>query len=214
MKEGKVIKIMRRERRELVGVVQSVRVELALFQRCAFSSSELRVCVFFLASLVCRGVRQPEAAISSLSLLSTSVNLIQKSLTRSFVLCPTLRSHFWCLDFLVMSPVCSSSFPQLGFNQCYQVLRVTAGYLRPVADPLLGTTARNMLQHTFTWRRRHSCAHTDIHSQQFPAGNQTRDNLFCHTLISTSLPLFSASCYSLFFFFLPGFSSSTQRQHL
>lgn len=53
-----------------------------------------------------------------------------------------------------------------------------------------------MLQHTFTWRRRHSCAHTDIHSQRFPAGNQTRDNLFCHTLISTSLPLFPVSCYS------------------
>lgn len=38
---------MRRQRRELVGVVQSVRGELALFQRCGFSSSELRVCVFF-----------------------------------------------------------------------------------------------------------------------------------------------------------------------
>lgn len=46
MKEGKVIKIMRRERRESVGVVQFVRVELALFQRCGFSSSELRVCFF------------------------------------------------------------------------------------------------------------------------------------------------------------------------
>lgn len=74
MKGEKVIKIMRRQRRELVGVVQSVRGELALFQRCGFSSSELRVCVFFLASLACRGVREPEAAISSLSLLSTSFN--------------------------------------------------------------------------------------------------------------------------------------------
>lgn len=46
-----------------------------------------------------------------------------------------------------------------------------------------------MLQHTFTMRRRHSCANTDTHSQRFPVGNQTRDNLFCHTLISTSLTL-------------------------
>lgn len=36
----KVIIIMRRQRREWVGVVQSVRGELALFQRCSFSSSD------------------------------------------------------------------------------------------------------------------------------------------------------------------------------
>lgn len=55
----------------------------------------------------------------------------------------------------------------------------------------------------------------DIHSRQFPAGNQTRDNLLCHTLITTSLPLFSCICYSLFFFFFhPVFFPSTQRQHL
>lgn len=47
MKEGKVIKIMRGQRKELVGVVQSVREELALFQRCGFSSSDLHVCVFW-----------------------------------------------------------------------------------------------------------------------------------------------------------------------
>ena len=71
-----------------------------------------------------------------------------------------------------------------------------------------------MPKHTFTWKRRHSSASMDIHSRQFPAGNQTRDNLFCHTLISTSLPLFSCICYSLFFFFHPVFFSSTQRRHL
>lgn len=67
MKEEKVIRIMRRQWGELVGVVQSVS-----FQRCGFSSSEL--CVFVLElHWLCRGVRQPEAAISSLSLLSTSL---------------------------------------------------------------------------------------------------------------------------------------------
>lgn len=47
MEEGKIIKIMRRQRGELVGMVLSVRAELALFQRCGFSSSELRECVFW-----------------------------------------------------------------------------------------------------------------------------------------------------------------------
>lgn len=75
MNEGKVIKIMSRQLRELVGVLQSVRVELALFQCCGFPSSELRMCVF-LALLPCRGIRQPEAAISFLSVLSTSFNSI------------------------------------------------------------------------------------------------------------------------------------------
>lgn len=86
------------------------------------------------------------------------------------------------------------------------------GVASSCSDPLLSSTVtvRNILQHTFTWRRRHSCAFTDTHSQRFPAGNQTRDNMFCHTLISTSLPLFSVSLYSLFFF-LPSFFSPTQR---
>ena len=51
MNEGKVIKIMSRQPRELVGVLQSVRVELALFQRCGFPSSELRMCLFWLYCL-------------------------------------------------------------------------------------------------------------------------------------------------------------------
>lgn len=39
---GKVIKIMRRQRRDWL--VWCSLLELALFQRCGFSSSELRVC--------------------------------------------------------------------------------------------------------------------------------------------------------------------------
>lgn len=73
MKEEKVIKIMRLQQRESVGVVQSVRGELALFQRCGFSSFESRVCVFRLRWLA-EAFREPEAAISSLSLFSTSFN--------------------------------------------------------------------------------------------------------------------------------------------
>lgn len=124
MKEGKVIKIMRRQQRELVGVLQSVRAELALFQRCGFSSSELRVCVF-LASLTCRGIQQPEAAISSLSLLSTSFNLIHRSPPVPICFLSSLCGlTFDALAFPWMSLVCSPSLPPLGSsNQCHQVLR-------------------------------------------------------------------------------------------
>lgn len=93
MKEGKVIKIMRWQRTELVGVVQSAR--RAVFQRCALSSFGLSMC--FWASQLCRSIHQPEAAITSLSLLSMWFNWIRKSLRSSFSgLTFGAFSSFWC----------------------------------------------------------------------------------------------------------------------
>lgn len=93
MKERKVIKIMRWQRTELVGVVQSAR--RAVFQRCALSSFGLSMC--FWASQLCRSIHQPEAAITSLSLLSMWFNWIRKSLRSSFSgLTFGAFSSFWC----------------------------------------------------------------------------------------------------------------------
>lgn len=158
MKEGKVIKIMSRQWGRTGWCCA------ALFQRCARSSSQLRLRL--LTSLAHRGARPPEAAGGSLSLLSN------------------LNSQ-------------KSSFE-------IRVQRVNAGHPRLVADLLLSATSTVRNMHAVRRRRRHG------RSQQFPAGNQNTDNLFCHTLISASLALFSVTPFLL----SSSSSSSTQKQHL